>query len=84
MPFFERLYMQTIEVKRERKGDNVATAMMFLGLIMYAMIFFTGCTGGRLYIGFERHDFVENAQKATDGNFLCGVMGYCREGEKKQ
>ena len=62
---------------------NEAKISMML-CVAIVLILTTGCTGGRLYIGFERHDFVENAQKATDGNFLCNVMGYCREGERKQ
>jgi hypothetical protein len=75
----------TIQVKRETKGDNAGTVMFMIGLMIFVACFCCSCaTGGRIYLGYERHDTIGSTSAATDGNFLCGVMGYCREGESKK
>jgi hypothetical protein len=35
--------MQTIEVKRETKGDSVALAMFWCGVLIFGMIAMSGC-----------------------------------------
>ena len=43
-----------IEVKRETKGDNAALGMLFLGAILFGLLFLQGCgssAGWRFEIG---------------------------------
>ena len=46
--------MQTIEVKRETKGDSVALGMFWIGVLLMFLLFLQGCgssAGWRFEIG---------------------------------
>ena len=71
MPFFKRLFM------------NEAKILMML-CVAIVLVLATGCTQMEFYAGMRRMDTIKTETTASDGNFLCGVMGYCREGESKR
>jgi len=58
-------------------GGVIAVVIMAL----YIVSVLSGCMGGRIYVGFERHDTLEQTINTKETSFLCGVMGYC--GDKK-
>ena len=76
--------IKIIEVKRETRGDNASTVMFMIGLMIFIACVCCSCaTGGRVYLGYERHDTIGNTTGATDGNYVCSIFGYCPKKEGK-
>jgi hypothetical protein len=64
--------------------DEIVSTVFTIGALALILVSLTNCTQMEFYAGMRRMDTIKTETTASDGNFLCGVMGYCREGENKR
>ena len=70
--------MQMIdETKNENWGGAGFLACAFLGL---TVIWATGCAGGKVFVGYERTDAIQETRSTIDKPLSC-IFTNCKEGK---
>lgn len=65
------------EIERTRQEAGGMVAMLFLAAVIFGGLALSGCAGGKVFVGFERTDEIQETRRTIDKPLSC-LFSDCR------